>query len=76
MCSRSTSATNTRYKVRLAREFDPEPGDYSVPDPYAGGPQGFAHVHDVLDRTMQRLAEELVRQHQLAPSAPGAPHTP
>jgi protein-tyrosine phosphatase len=54
------------HKVRLAREFDPEPGDFSVPDPYAGGPEGFARVHDLLDRTTARIAEELVRQHGLS----------
>jgi len=53
------------HKVRLMREFDPEPDDFSVPDPYAGGPEGFARVHDLLDRTAARLAEELVRQHHL-----------
>jgi len=36
-----------------------------VPDPYAGEPSGFARVHEMLDRTMARLADELVRQHGL-----------
>ncbi|PAP79651.1 protein tyrosine phosphatase [Rubrivirga sp. SAORIC476] len=48
-------------RVRLFREFDPEPGDYQVPDPYYGGPEGFDHVFDIADRTtdaiLQRLAE-------------------
>lgn len=51
------------HKVRLVREFDPEPDDYAVPDPYYGGPDGFARVHDVLDRTTARLAGEVARQY-------------
>ena len=55
------------HKVRLVREFDPDPsdagaGDYAVPDPYTGGPEGFERVHDVLDRTTARMADELKRQ--------------
>lgn len=49
-------------KVRLFREFDPEPGDYQVPDPYQGGRQGFENVYDIVDRTtdviLERLREE------------------
>ena len=59
------------HKVRLAREFDPESGDYAVPDPYASGPDAFAHVHDILDRTTERIARELVRQHGLGAGAAG-----
>ena len=48
-------------RVRLFREFDPEPGDHQVPDPYYGGPDGFDHVYDIADRTttaiLGRLAE-------------------
>ena len=55
------------YKVRLAREFDPDPsdegaGDFAVPDPYTGGPDAFARVHAILDRTTARIADELKRQ--------------
>ena len=48
-------------RVRLFREFDPEPGDYQVPDPYYGGADGFDRVYDMADRTtdaiLLRLAE-------------------
>ncbi len=55
------------HKVRLAREFDPDPsdegaGDFAVPDPYTGGPDAFARVHTILDRTTARIAHELKRQ--------------
>ena len=48
-------------RVRLFREFDPDPGDYQVPDPYYGGDQGFETVYAIADRTttaiLSRLAE-------------------
>ncbi len=46
-------------RVRLFREFDPEPDDYEVPDPYAGGPEGFEHVYDIVDRTTQVIFDRL-----------------
>jgi protein-tyrosine phosphatase len=39
-------------KVRLLREFDPvalAAGELSVPDPYYGGPDGFADVFSMVD---------------------------
>jgi protein-tyrosine phosphatase len=53
--------------IRLFREFDPEPGDGEVPDPYYGGPDGFVEVVDIVRRT----AREVVRH--LADRRPGAP---
>lgn len=52
-------------KVRLFREFDPEPGDYQVPDPYYGGPEGFEDVFSIVDRTAAVLLERLIDEHQL-----------
>lgn len=46
-------------RVRLFREFDPEPGDYQVPDPYYGGGDGFDHVYDIVDRTTSAILESL-----------------
>ena len=46
-------------RVRLFREFDPEPGDYQVPDPYYGGPDGFEHVYEMVDRTAEALLAAL-----------------
>jgi protein-tyrosine phosphatase len=53
-------------KVRLFREFDPEPGDYQVPDPYHGGREGFENVYDIVDRTADMLLHRLVDEHDLA----------
>lgn len=46
-------------RVRLFREFDPEPGDYQVPDPYYGGDQGFHTVYDIVDRTTEAILDRL-----------------
>ena len=52
-------------RVRLFREFDPEPGDYQVPDPYYGGPQGFDHVYEIVDRTAEVILQRLRHAHGL-----------
>lgn len=52
-------------RVKLFREFDPEPEDYQVPDPYYGGPEGFDHVYEIVDRTSDRLLGSLVAHFDL-----------
>ncbi len=52
-------------RVRLFREFDPEPGDYQVPDPYYGGDAGFERVYDIADRTTDAILERLRVAHGL-----------
>ena len=47
-----------RAKVRLLREFDPAlgaDGDAAVPDPYYGGPEGFALVFDMVEAACEGL---------------------
>lgn len=44
-------------RVRLFREFDPEPEHYQVPDPYTGGQQGFEHVYDIVERTARAILD-------------------
>ena len=46
-------------EVHLLRAFDPEPDDEDVPDPYHGGPDGFADVHDIVDRATRALLRHL-----------------
>jgi protein-tyrosine phosphatase len=51
-----------RAKVRLLRSFDPEAvaaGELDVPDPYYGGPDGFDHVLDVVERGARGLLATL-----------------
>lgn len=50
-------------RVRLFREFDPEPEDYQVPDPYYGGAHGFDRVYDIADRTTDAILERLRHAH-------------
>lgn len=49
-----------RAKVRLLREFDPAaPPRPAVPDPYYGGPDGFAEVFDMVDAACRGLLDHL-----------------
>ncbi len=52
-------------KVRLFREFDPQPDDYQVPDPYQGGREGFEHVYEIVERTARRMLDALVDEYDL-----------
>ena len=54
------------HKVRLFREFDPEPGDYQVPDTYYGGPEGFEEVFQMVERTSRMLFHRIAEEHQLS----------
>jgi protein-tyrosine phosphatase len=45
-------------RLVLLRDYDPEPGDGEVPDPYYGGPGGFDRVFDMVRRSCSRLLEE------------------
>ena len=43
-------------EIRLLRSFDPEsPPNANVPDPYAGGAEGFEHVLDLCERACAGL---------------------
>jgi protein-tyrosine phosphatase len=53
--ARATAAA----ELVLLRDFDPEPGDGEVPDPYYGGPDGFDRVFDLVDRSTAALLAHL-----------------
>ena len=53
-------------RVKLFREFDPEPDDYQVPDPYYGGADGFEHVYSIVERTGEALLASLVAHYGLS----------
>lgn len=56
-----------RARVFLLRDFDGEsPKGSSVPDPYAGGPDGFEHVYDLVEAGSRGLLAFLKRTHGLA----------
>lgn len=46
-------------KTALLRDFDPEPAHGDVPDPYAGGMDGFQIVFDIVKRSCKNLLNEL-----------------
>lgn len=49
-----------RAEVHLLRSFDEEAGDdLEVPDPYFGGPEGFADVHDLVERACHGLLSHI-----------------
>lgn len=43
----------------LLRDFDPEPGDGEVPDPYYGGTRGFDRVYQMVERSCAALLERV-----------------
>lgn len=58
-----------RDRAVLLRTFDPTLGaadDHDVPDPYHGGPDGFADVYDMIDRACRGLLDHL--RHSSGPS--------
>jgi len=46
-------------EIRLMRDFDPEPGNGEVPDPYFGGQDGFQQVFDIIDRSTRVLLDHI-----------------
>ena len=46
-------------RLSLLRDFDPEPGDGEVPDPYYGGPGGFDDVYAMVRRSCEALLDAL-----------------
>jgi protein-tyrosine phosphatase len=46
-------------RLVLMRDFDPDPGDGQVPDPYYGGPDGFDRVYDMVLRSARGLLAHL-----------------
>jgi protein-tyrosine phosphatase len=62
---RLASSDEDLAKIALFRDFDPEPEDGQVPDPYYGGEEGFLAVHEIVDRTSLALLGELRRRYRL-----------
>lgn len=46
-------------RLHLLRDFDPEPGNGEVPDPYYGGPGGFDDVYAMVRRSCEALLDTL-----------------
>lgn len=50
-------------RVRLFLSFAPELGRADVPDPYYGGPDGFAQVFDMIEAASQGLLKDIRARH-------------
>jgi len=53
---------DSRSRIVLLREFDPDAGELDVPDPYYGDSKGFHHVLDIIESACDGLLDHL-RQH-------------
>lgn len=49
-----------RGRIRLFRDYDPDADMSEVPDPYYGGPQGFADVVEICRAAAAGLANEVI----------------
>jgi protein-tyrosine phosphatase len=64
-----TTNDEHRAKVRYFRSYDPGLRDIDdidlleVPDPYYGGPQGFEHMLDLIERACDGLVDDLRSAH-------------
>jgi protein-tyrosine phosphatase len=56
------AASGGRARVHRLREWDPDPDDFDVPDPYYGGEHGFEHVHDLVHRSCEALLDDLLAE--------------
>jgi protein-tyrosine phosphatase len=55
-----------KAELALLRSFDPDAADdLEVPDPYFGGPDGFAHVHDLVESACEGLLAHIRAEHDL-----------
>lgn len=55
-------ASGGSARVHRLREWDPEPADFDVPDPYYGGPEGFDTVHDIVERSSAAFLDHLLAE--------------
>jgi len=51
---------DSKSKIGLMRDFDPQPENGEVPDPYYGGSNGFKKVFDIIDRSAEALLEYII----------------
>ena len=56
---RMSNGNPENVTIGMLRDFDPEPGDGEVPDPYYGGIQGFENVFQIVKRSCVNLLDRL-----------------
>lgn len=54
-----TTNDELHEKIILLRDYDPDPDDGQVPDPYFGGIDGFNLVYDIIERSCRNLLDDL-----------------
>ena len=52
-------------RLVLMRDFDSQPGNRDVPDPYWGGDEGFEEVYQILQRCGKKLLEAIRKAENL-----------
>ena len=52
-------------RLCLLRDFDPEPGDGDVPDPYYMPEGGFELVYEVIDRSTEKMLNHFIKKLKL-----------
>lgn len=50
---------DAKAQIALIRDFDPQPGNGEVPDPYYGGIDGFDEVFQLLNRSSEALLRHI-----------------
>jgi protein-tyrosine phosphatase len=56
---RMSNGSPENVEIGMLRDFDPQPGDGEVPDPYYGGIQGFENVFQIVKRSCVNLLDRL-----------------
>ena len=56
---RMSNGKQENTNIGMLRDFDPEPGDGEVPDPYYGGMRGFENVFQIVKRSCENLLDKL-----------------
>lgn len=56
---RVSNGSPENVEIGMLRDFDPQPGDGEVPDPYYGGIQGFENVFQIVKRSCVNLLDRL-----------------
>lgn len=57
--------TPGQYQIFLMREFEGNPTDLNVPDPYWSGQDGFTEVYNILQKSSLNLLAYIRKEHQI-----------
>lgn len=65
-CVRRMDQTNEfDHKLLIMRDYDEVNPGADVPDPYFGGSEGFQHVYQMLDRSVEAFLEKIIQEKNL-----------